>query len=636
MVNFEVQIRFCQEKCEQVRCGGKGVSYGRRKKRETSLKNGSSSLFDDEDVYFDHDNYDTIRAVVQDESPSIILFPEDTAFPTTVYGSYTENTNFDSSEKTSKETTGVTEESSTHRPEMSENLAASKNTPEYTHPSTESASKFKRMPSTEFKNDSETVVSTLTMDDSTRSDKTTSPSKPQTKTSNFNRKFAFIHNEENNSYTTPMTSSNYYFHTKRLPEASSPRNQSTLESRHFYNTDYHNHRLDLRKDPFSAARNPYYQPSDTVHPLDPQRLVDPSRSNIQSQSADPSRKSQNLHPSRNWDHSKPHEIPGSWDQNQFNPQLLNQATRYNIYNFQETDNRQPRIVTTAPNFRDRPKEITDTVSVQSGVQIQRPLEILDFPRERSDRLPASNQGRPVEIPNTPDRNINYQPNRYDFNRPVPLPRPGDQQHWNTKHNRPSVVQTLPPMNTNNRWNGQNSRDKPNEQNYNRNDVIWRTNFYASQPQYRPSEVIATTQKSIPEEVPLSLAILVGEDGKSQNSAKPKQVWRPPTQINRGLQRHNIINTPRPQSIEEEDDKVCTSKATVIATAVSVTLVYLGVVAGAFIGYRWHRKNRRRKAMTTPIHYPPPNQNNANVTYSTPDVTFRNVYGNFPVSSTSTT
>lgn len=97
----------------------------------------------------------------------------------------------------------------------------------------------------------------------------------------------------------------------------------------------------------------------------------------------------------------------------------------------------------------------------------------------------------------------------------------------------------------------------------------------------------------------------------------------------------IFPAPRPAIIE--DDKVCTSKGTIIATAVSVTLVYLGVVAGAIVGYRWHRKNKRRKAMSTahPIHFPP-NPTNVNVTYSTPDVTFRNVYGNFPVNNASTT
>ena len=35
VVNFEVQIRFCQEKCEAVKCGSATESFGRRRKRDT-------------------------------------------------------------------------------------------------------------------------------------------------------------------------------------------------------------------------------------------------------------------------------------------------------------------------------------------------------------------------------------------------------------------------------------------------------------------------------------------------------------------------------------------------------------------------------------------------------------------------
>ncbi|XP_035229009.1 uncharacterized protein LOC118201091 isoform X2 [Stegodyphus dumicola] len=374
---------------------------------------------------------------------------------------------------------------------------------------------------------------------------------------------------------------------------------------------------------------------------------------------------------------------------------------YNIYKSPAVENAEPRVVTTPQSLQDRPRERKNGNMNMWGsngqhspsIQIQRPFEILDHPNQRHDRHPSypsintqNNHPRPVEIPNNQD--AMYQGNRYDYNRPnIPHPRPIElpnqpnvPPNWNINHNRMNSMPTTPIVNADQSvkiWSNNNplqntrppigNHNGPEEiksshrqtypqippmQNPPRTDNSWgshvnrqsnsnsapgRNNFYASQPQYRPSEVVATTQKSVPEEVPLSLAILVGEDGKSQNSAnqKPKQQWRPPTQFNRGLQRHNIINTPRPENLEE--DKVCTSKSTVIATAVSVTLVYLGVVAGAIVGYRWHRKNKRRKAMSTnhPVHFPP-NPTNANVTYSTPDVTFRNVYGNFPVSSTSTT
>ncbi|GIY37665.1 uncharacterized protein CEXT_487881, partial [Caerostris extrusa] len=55
MVNFEVsKLDSVKEKCEQ----------------------NKFSFLDDEDVYFDHDNYDSIRAVVQEEPQSMVLSVE--------------------------------------------------------------------------------------------------------------------------------------------------------------------------------------------------------------------------------------------------------------------------------------------------------------------------------------------------------------------------------------------------------------------------------------------------------------------------------------------------------------------------------------------------------------------------------
>ncbi|KAF8773607.1 hypothetical protein HNY73_016253 [Argiope bruennichi] len=811
MVNFEVQIRFCQEKCEQVRCGSKGHSYGRKKR---DLKNipfdnrTNFSLLDDEDVYFDHDNYDTIRAVVQEESQSMILPAADdpmqnndgstettTVFSTTVYGTFSDSTHQLKSEgKTGShfssdnpptnsgetltelefetESHGIKEKATetytfsgiSAQSKSGTEAPADKSTTKESYLSQETVSMTPVPESTETLTDS-TNTKGFENRITTKSDTANLKIKGKEKTDNphrssiFNRKFAFIHNEDNNTnlYTTPIPShiqpqtiSYLAFNNneterrgnldkrinfarpdiKTLDDAHTPVPAYQNPNRPFYGSDRWS--SISRKDPFSANRNPYSQQNnrmpdldrnpdrnrghDTLHPtntdkihplpLNPQRLVD------------------NVDPSRKWNAPSPqgtdsipghhpvypplqshpieiHEIPGTWDGNKNRDPPHQQkpvVPPYNIYNSQDMDNRQPRVVTTSPNFQNRPREINTNVNTwgmqgqqSTGVQIQRPLEILDHPSQRHDRhpnypqgRPTNNQPRPIEIPNPQDRNP-YPPNRYDYNRPISQPRPAEipnqpsnPQPWNNNHNRGNSMPTVPPpINIeSNMWSnnsptitrspprGFNRPDdtqmqrqpypqpSPSGQNPQRNDETWRNNpsrpsntnsvpgrnnFYASQPQFRPSEVIATTQKSVPEEVPLSLAILVGEDGKSQNSAnqKPKQQWRPPTQFNRGLQRHNIINTPRPETVDE--DKVCTSKATVIATAVSVTLVYLGVVAGAIVGYRWHRKNRRRKAMTTahPVHYPP-NPTNPNVTYSSPDVTFRNVYGNFPVSSTSTT
>ncbi|KAG8197083.1 hypothetical protein JTE90_004349 [Oedothorax gibbosus] len=845
MVNFEVQIRFCQEKCEQVRCGGKGHSYGRKKREAKQMSpmffdnRTNYSLLDDDDVYFDGDNYDSVRAVVQEESQSIVVPSANemkhesdevkastTSNPiTTVRGYFTDRgqssespsmedgtTHVDrietDSQKETLEVTGtetyenrdfsesVTElyqirsDKSTISRDILEATEHQKETNGYSNavvPDTSvgdiennsTGEKLGTMPNNETTDVynsfsttdsiSEEISNSLTTK-SIVSESTASPhelttgskilnSESTQRSSIFNRKFAFIHNDDNNTsqYTTPLVYNihprihNYAFNNndterKLLPDndnrSSFPRPdlksynnnpslniQSQNGERHIYGNE--RWPTSSRRDPFSSNRNPYsslgnrgmeanktqeqnQRPPIPIHtynnervqplPLNPQRLVDPISPQRpwnapMPQSTDTLTGHASGYPPLKSHPIEIHEMPNSWDGTR-NPQ--SPLVPYNIYNPQDTENRQAKVVTTSPNFQDtRPREINSNTNLwgshgpQPGVQIQRPLEILDHPSQRNDRHPSypqgrqpSNQPRPIEISNPQERNP-YPSNRYDFNRPMPMPRPGEHpnpaqnpQAWNNQ-NQGNGVPTAATLNydRNNMWGNNlptNTRLPPRgvnrppdeitihsqpypqqpsqgQNNPPRNDDVWRqnaarpggssnsvpgrNNFYASQPQYRPSEVIATTQKSVPEEVPLSLAILVGEDGKSQNAAnqKPKQQWRPPpTQYNRGLQRHNIINTPRPEPIDE--DKVCTSKATVIATAVSVTLVYLGVVAGAVVGYRWHRKNRRRKAMTTPahpVHYPP-NPTTANVTYSTPDVTFRNVYGNFPVSSTSTT
>ncbi|PRD29544.1 UNVERIFIED_CONTAM: hypothetical protein NCL1_29067 [Trichonephila clavipes] len=727
MVNFEVQIRFCQEKCEQVRCGGKGHSYG-RKKRE--LKNipfnnrTSFSLLDDEDVYFDHDSYDTIRAVVQEESQSMILPPsenieqnsmletESTTFSATVYGTFSDSSDSNSNqEERTKSPTLENDPKINTTPEMHKTSAfptgsdknnvhesllttfyekeIKHNTPQMTShdifttkPDTSTTRSFygksstarmgisrntasttaapfttemlqKDIPNTK---ESENSITTSTTFKTGNKQKTEDPHR----SSVFNRKFAFIHNEENNGtnlYTTPIpaiqfqtinymaainnqtdrrvnldTRINFDMPDKNLDHSQTPKPLQQNQDRPF-------HRNDpwpsiSRTDPFSAVRNPYSQPNNRRSELDRNSGQDSLRSSnkdrVHQLPSNPQRLVDNVNPPRTVNshsllgtdsvggqsHAYPplkshpieiHEIPGPWDASKNRDSYRPQnpvVPPYNIYNPHDLDNRQPRVVTTSPNFPNRPREInTNTnpwvVQVQQspGIQIQRPLEILDHPNQRHDRhpnyphgRPTSNQPRPVEISNPNDRN-SYQPNRYDHNRPISQPIPAEMpnqhnpQPWNNNNNRVNNVPTVPPVNHDmNIW-GNNSptntrapprginrpeepqvhrpqqpypQQSPPGQNSQRNDDTWRNNpprqsnsnsvpgrnnFYASQPQFRPSEVIATTQKSIPEEVPLSLAILVGEDGKSQNSAnqKPKQQWRPATQYNRGLQRHNIIN-----------------------------------------------------------------------------------------------
>ncbi|GIY37666.1 uncharacterized protein CEXT_487891 [Caerostris extrusa] len=374
---------------------------------------------------------------------------------------------------------------------------------------------------------------------------TTSKSKERHLTENshrssvFNRKFAFIHNEDNNGtnlYTTPIPA-NIQLQTKSyLPFKNNETEQrinldrnipfsrpdlKTFDKNHPHHvpSDHHVYGNDRwqsvpRTDPFSAVRNPYSLQNTGTLEFD-----------------------------RNSDRNKGYDSHHHINNDRIHPLPLN------------------------PQRNTNPK----------------PLEILDHPSQRHDRHPGYSQGRPtsnyprpVEIPNPQDRNP-YPTNRYDYNRPISQPRPADISHqpnnpqpWNNNHNR--VNTRSPPRGVNRPEETQVHRQPyPQQpaaaQNPQRNDDTWRmnpsrpsnsnsqpgrNNFYASQPQFRPSEVIATTQKSV-----------------QKKSLCPSYI------------------APRPETVDE--DKVCTSKATVIATAVSVTLVYLGVVAGAVVGYRWHRK-----------------------------------------------
>lgn len=488
----------------------------------------------------------------------------------------------------------------------------------------------------------------------------------------FNRKFAFIHSEDNNStggYTTPMTNvhhkvnndGNVSSEAYNRGSASSYQSQDTREygTHHPSNPVSENGEqpyrgndrlLFPRKDPFSASRNPYSaNPNKMANaeatnkndrtdsrqssgeriqplPLNPQRLVDgaPRTWNAPKPPLDVIPGHAHNRPPMQPHPIEIHEVPSPWDnkQNGGDPRYHPPPNaHYNIYNPRDDENRQSRVVTSSPNFPDRSKDIqmTNTWGMNpqssSAVQLQRPLEILDHSNQRHGRPTGyqpphtqSNQQRPMEIPNNQNRNQGnpyqsdmYPNNRYDYNRvhmqqprPMELPNqpPNGPSHWNNNQNNVNIPTTAPSHLTNkwgsnippqdhqrppargqtrpeeirpsqrqpypqppptmqnpqrpedNKW--RNHQGNPPNQNSasNPNTNPVRNNFYGSQSQYRPSEVIATTQKTVPEEVPLSLAILVGEDGKSHNSAhqKPKQQWRPPPQFNRGLQRHNIINS----------------------------------------------------------------------------------------------
>ncbi|CAG2176614.1 unnamed protein product, partial [Oppiella nova] len=71
VVNFEVQIRFCQEKCEPVKCVSGSESFGRRRKRNTNEDNDEDS---DAEEYINET--ETLR---QNDSLQPILIPNDEA-----------------------------------------------------------------------------------------------------------------------------------------------------------------------------------------------------------------------------------------------------------------------------------------------------------------------------------------------------------------------------------------------------------------------------------------------------------------------------------------------------------------------------------------------------------------------------
>ncbi|XP_022243343.1 uncharacterized protein LOC106460834 [Limulus polyphemus] len=124
------------------------------------------------------------------------------------------------------------------------------------------------------------------------------------------------------------------------------------------------------------------------------------------------------------------------------------------------------------------------------------------------------------------------------------------------------------------------------------------------------EIVAITQRPVPQEIPLSLAITVGED------PEPQEPWS-----------HTRYSAPF--GLEEESDMVCTSQSTIIATAITLSLLHLSLFVGGYYYYRWHRKNKRKKQMDDQLPFPVPNNTNpSQIIYGSADVTFRSVYGGY--------
>lgn len=98
--------------------------------------------------------------------------------------------------------------------------------------------------------------------------------------------------------------------------------------------------------------------------------------------------------------------------------------------------------------------------------------------------------------------------------------------------------------------------------------------------------------------------------------------------------------------EEEIDAVnlvCTSVTTIAATAVTLSLVHVLGVAGAYCCFKWRRRTKRKKILqrslehhgppssaqrAAPLHIPARKMDDHRSYYAKPEVSFRNVYGSY--------
>ncbi|KAH9366370.1 hypothetical protein HPB48_018131 [Haemaphysalis longicornis] len=112
------------------------------------------------------------------------------------------------------------------------------------------------------------------------------------------------------------------------------------------------------------------------------------------------------------------------------------------------------------------------------------------------------------------------------------------------------------------------------------------------------EIVATTEKPYPEEVPLSLAIMVGEDngvkpdnGWARNAAGGGSGYQPP----RSRKREPPVT---PRQVEEEVG--CDPQNTIIITALVVSAIHVGLMFGGFFCFRWQRRSMKRKQLIASV------------------------------------
>ncbi|KAL3230903.1 hypothetical protein MRX96_003558 [Rhipicephalus microplus] len=116
------------------------------------------------------------------------------------------------------------------------------------------------------------------------------------------------------------------------------------------------------------------------------------------------------------------------------------------------------------------------------------------------------------------------------------------------------------------------------------------------------EIVATTEKPYPEEVPLSLAIMVGEDSGG-GGGKPHNSWARNAATNSGggvyqPPRSRKREPPPPRPVEEEP--ACDPQNTIIITALVVSAIHVGLMLGGFFCFRWQRRSMKRKQLIASV------------------------------------
>ncbi|XP_064477576.1 uncharacterized protein LOC135391294 [Ornithodoros turicata] len=209
-------------------------------------------------------------------------------------------------------------------------------------------------------------------------------------------------------------------------------------------------------------------------------------------------------------------------------------------------------------------------------------------------------------------------------------------HGNIRHLPPDYKPD--PRNT--YWFDKNNDTAENHQ----NNAIWRKISTSSGSnksdgredlRYPPpslQEIVATTEPPYPEEVPLSLAIVVGEE----NGARVDNGWRDPGNYHPPRSRKREPTVP-PRA---EEDLPCDPQNTIIITALVVSAIHVGLMLGGLFCFRWQRRSLKRRQLISDFQFAPAPHSAVTVAhqhraaqprpmvYGKADMSFRQMYGEF--------